>query len=89
MKSVTCGTTPTLIDGAGNRDYINIYNNGANTVFLQYDGGDPTSLTVSNGWPVPAGTWYVLSNDGNRNVYNKAVYVISAAGGEDLRIQGA
>ncbi len=89
MKAVSVTNAITKIDDAGNRDFINIYNNGGETLFLQYDGGDPTTLTKDNGWPVPAGTWFTISNDGNRNVYNKAVYGITASGAVDVRVQGA
>ena len=171
MKSVTVATTPTLLASAGNRDFLNIFNNDGATIFLCYDGGDSISsptqiaaviggivntttytsltfqgplsnidintqitgsgitngtyvksivynidgtvtlnvfpfianadnvggnvrlgavaLTVDNGWPVPAGQAFYISNDGGRNPWNKAVYAISAAGGADVRIQGA
>jgi hypothetical protein len=94
MKAVTVGTTPTLLDVAGNRDFLNIYNNDSQPIFIQYDGSDsngasPTTLTPTNGWPIPAGGQLYLSNDGHRNVYNKAVYAISVAGGADVRVQGA
>ena len=46
-------------------------------------------LTVDNGWPIPAGGQLYISNDGNRNIWNKEIWAISAAGGADVRIQGA
>lgn len=90
MKAVTVGTTPTQLDVAGNRDWINIFNNDSQPIFVQYDGSENSvTLTVNNGWPVPAGGQLYLSNDGNRNVYRSAVFAISAAGGADVRVQGA
>lgn len=89
MKAVSVLSTITKIDDAGNRDFINVYNNGGETLFIQYDGGDPASLTTANGWPVPPGTWFTISNDGNRNVYGHAVYGICATGPVDVRVQGA
>lgn len=93
MKQVTVGTTPTLLSPAGNRDFLNIFNNDTNPVYLQYDGSEsstpPVTLTVDNGWPVPAGGSLYISNDGNRNLWNHNIYAISAAGGADVRIQGA
>lgn len=94
MTDVTVGTTPTLIAAAGNRDFIAIYNNDAAPIFVVFDGGedakdDGTGLTTSNGFPIPAGTNLILSNDGHRNVWNKAIYGISVSGGADVRVQGA
>lgn len=172
MRAITILNTPTLIDPAGNRDFINIFNNGGETLFLDYDGlhntapdiifdfgitngqvyniiyWDVTSaplpqigamliancvpanyvyalsiatttygggtythaitvtqftattdivghltfstkLTVNNGWPVPPGTFFSISNDGNRNLFNKSVYGIVQNGPIDIRVQGA
>lgn len=94
MTVVTVGTTPTLIAAAGNRDFIAIFNNDSNSIFVVFDGGDGaaddgTGLTTSNGFPIPAGTNLILSNDGHRNVWNKAIYGISVAGSANVRVQGA
>jgi len=173
MKKVIVGTTPTLVASAGDRDFIDIYNNDSNQVFVCFDGtpgagftqgnygmtgwvngttivaiqltvpfpmnSDPTgavvtgtgvpsagsdgnavvitgidstrkiltvnpftstadnnsqvtlnpALSTSTGWPIEAngGTLYV-NNDGNRNVFNKEVWAISAAGNAEIRVQG-
>jgi hypothetical protein len=165
MRKVTVGTAATLLAPAGDRDYIAIFNNDSNSIFICFDGDDgilnsPVSLalttgfsnsatvtsvvvatpeqvvigqlfsgtgvpagvyvtainlnngtltltsftatagssgnytfgstlTTSNGFPIPAATNIILSNDAHRNVWNKAIYAISVAGGADVRIQGA
>ena len=90
MKAVTVDTTigGVQIAAAGNRDFINIYNNSGQTLFISYD-GDSAALTVNTGWPIPAGQYFALSNDANRNVYNKEVRGIVAGGTADVRVQGA
>ena len=89
MKVVTVDTTAGGVElaPAGNRDFLHILNNGAATIYLKYD-GSATALTTANGWPVPAGNYFNLDNDGNRNVFNKQVLAISA-GSVEARVQGA
>ena len=95
MTQVTVGTSPVKISNAGNRDFINIYNNGGATIFLCYDGTcdsavDPTgaALTVNNGWPITSGAYFTISNDGNRNVWNHEIWAVSGSAGQDVRLQG-
>jgi hypothetical protein len=47
------------------------------------------ALTSSIGFPVPAGTNLILSNDSHRNLWNKAIYGITSSSTADVRIQGA
>lgn len=90
MKSVSLlAGVVTLIDPAGNRDFINIQNNNSDDVWVCYDGADQTLLTQNSGWKIPAnGGTLFLSNDGNRNVYNKAVYGFSLVD-NGVIVQGA
>jgi hypothetical protein len=92
MKKVTVGTTVTALAVAGNRDFISIFNNDTNYIFLQFDGGEtassPETLTTANGFPLAPGAWVTLNNDQMRNVNNKTVNAISVAGGADVRLQG-
>lgn len=46
------------------------------------------ALTTSNGFIIPARTNLILSNDSHRNVWNKAIYGITASTA-DVRIQGS
>jgi hypothetical protein len=87
MQAITVGTTVTPIAPAGDRDFLWIYNNDTNPIFLSFD-GDPATLTTSNGFPVAAGTYIILDNSSNRNVQNKAVNAISSAGSANVRVQG-
>lgn len=90
MKQVTVATTATLLCVAGNREFVAIYNNDANPIFLQFDGTDDTgaTLTTSNGFPLASNQWMSLNNDNHRNIFNKSVFAISVAGGADVRLQG-
>ncbi len=94
VTSIVAGATPTLLVPAGNRDFIHIYNNGTAKVFLSYDGedqGDGASnpLTIDNGLPLEPGDTLILNNDGNRNVFNKEIWGITAdASDQEMRIQG-
>lgn len=47
-----------------------------------------STLTTANGWPIPAGTWYNLDNDGARNLFNKNVYAVSGSANQDVRLSG-
>jgi len=170
MQAITVGTTPILLAGPGNRDFLGIFNLDSQSIFICFDGDDGVStpntvttlttlysngdtietlpvtsatgivvgqsvsgigipanagivvtgvnyatnvvsvtqfqatlggsgnytfgtvaLTTSNGFPIPANTNLVLSNTDMRNLFNKAVYAISAAGTATgaVRIQGA
>ena len=83
--------TPTLVSAAGNRDFINIQNNDASDIYAKFD-GDSGTLTAALGWVIPAnGGTLFISNDGNRNVYNKDVYLLSVGGvaAGVVKIQGA
>lgn len=178
MKQIQVLSTLTLLAPAGNRDFIHIFNNGAETIFLGYDGkslGSPditgwlnvnlvasgatvtaaagisistlssslrpqdiipgmeivhagipknvhivsvivtptlitllpdvnfvalanigaldaltfsSKLTLDNGFPVFAGTFYNLDNDNNRNIFNKEVWALAVTGPVDVRLQG-
>lgn len=87
MKAITVGTSVTAIAPAGNRDFLWIYNNDTNPIFLSFD-GDDTTLTTSNGFPLATKTAILLDNSTNRNIQNKAVNAISAGGSADVRVQG-
>lgn len=88
MKAVTLAAgVAQKVASAGNRDFINIQNVGAGDAYACYD-GSATTVTAANGWLIGAnGGELFISNDGNRNVYNHEVWVISTPGTE-LRIQG-
>lgn len=99
MKSVTLAiNTITQVSPAGNRDFINIQNNDANNVYASFDSdvataatGGTNPLTANNGWIIPGnGGTLFISNDGNRNLYNKPVYLLSVGGtaANAIRIQG-
>lgn len=90
MKAVSVLSTTggTELAAAGNRDFINIYNNGSETVFLKYDGDTANALTVDNGWPLLAGGTFFSSNDGSRNTFRHRVLAIAAVGPVDVRVQG-
>lgn len=99
MKSVTLAANViTQVSAAGNRDFINIQNNDANSIYASYDSdvataatGGTNPLTANNGWIVPGGGGTLsISNDGLRNVWNKPVYLLSVAGtaANAIRIQG-
>ena len=88
MKAVSVANSPTKLVSAGNREFLHIYNNGSQTIFLCYD-GDSTTLSTTNGMPVPAGGFLALDNDQIRNIQNHDVYAICASGTVDVRIQGA
>lgn len=81
MKSpALAAATPVLVSAAGNRDFINIQNNDGGDIYAKYDGSAVT-LDNTTGWVIPAnGGTLFISNDGNRNVYNKAVYLYSVGG---------
>lgn len=89
MQSISVLSTETVIVTPGNVAFIHIYNNGAETIFLKFDGDSANALTVANGWPVPSGAWFSLNNDGNKPLFNKGMTAICAAGPVDARIQGA
>ena len=89
MKAVSVLNTATKIVDAGNREFLHIYNNGAEPIYLCYDGAVGSGVTTVNGLPVPIGGILMLDNDGHRNVQNHEVYAICAAGPVDVRIQGA
>ena len=92
MTQVTVGNTPTKLASAGNREFLAIYNNDSNPIFLCFDGATDAALnvalTVNNGFPLGAGQWMSLNNDEMKNVNNHDVYAISAAGNADVRLQG-
>jgi hypothetical protein len=90
MKAVTVDSTAggTELSPAGNRDFLHIFNNGSQTLYIQYDGDSTNVLSDANGWPVPAGDYYALDNDGNRNVFNKQVLGFVPSGSVEVRIQG-
>lgn len=88
MKAVSVTSAVTAIVSAGNREFLHIYNNGSENIYLSYDGSS-TTLTTVNGLPVPPGGILMLDNDGMRNIQNHDVNAICAAGPVDVRIQGA
>lgn len=55
MRAVTVGTTVVLLAPPGNRDFIAIYNNGTNPIFIQFDGQDEVTMTAGGGPPTAAG----------------------------------
>lgn len=75
---VTCATTATAAPASplANRHSICIYNNGSNTIFI-----GPTSVTTSNGLPVPPGGSY-CDDVNTTQVYS----CIVASGTEDARV---
>jgi len=87
MQAVSVGTSPVQLAPAGNRDFIHIFNNGASTLYVSYD-GDPTTLSAANGIPVPPNSIYTLDNVGVKMIYNKAVWGIAGTGTLDVRLQG-
>lgn len=88
MKTFTATTTSQEAVPAGNRDFVSIHNNdAAATVYLKFDGSN-VALTSANGHPLAAGQTLILANEGTRQVFRHAIYVITASGTIDLRIQG-
>jgi hypothetical protein len=87
MKAVTVTNTASKIVSAGNRDFLHLYNNGSEPIYLCYD-GDSTNLTTANGLPVPPGGILFLDNDNNRNLQTHDVFAICATGPVDVRCQG-
>ena len=89
MKAVNITTSPTLIANPGNRDFLHVYNNSDEVIYVVYD-GDATTLTTSNGMPIAVGGVLTLNNDGQRNLFNKPVYGIhGGTGNKEVRVQGA
>lgn len=91
MTPITVGTTPTLIAAAGHRDFIHIFNNSSQPIYVVYDGSEGAAganLTTANGVPIGAGGNLLLDNVGPRILFNKAVYGIVAAGSSDVRAHG-
>jgi hypothetical protein len=92
MTAVSVTNVATKIADPGNRDFVHIFNNGAESIFLCYDGSEGvngSNLTTNNGIPVRPNGSYTLDNTGPRQIYNKAVYAIAVAGPVDVRVQGA
>jgi len=91
MKSATVGTSPTLLLPAGTRQFAHIFNNSNATIFLCYDAGDASQLTINNGFPILPNQSLILDNvllpNATGATYIYAIYAISAAGGNDVRIQ--
>lgn len=87
MKAQTLTTTAAQIAPAGDRDFLHIQNNSAGDIFVKYD-GDSDEVTAANGVKIAAGEWLCLNNDGTRNIFNKEVRGITAAGTADIRVQG-
>lgn len=87
MINVQVSTTETPIAAAGARDFLHIYNDSTVVVYLRYDGG-AVPLTTINGYPLQPGATLILENWGVRNIYNKAVSGLVAAGTANLRIHG-
>lgn len=72
--NVIGGTVPTaILSAAGNRDALQLYNAGADTVYM---GG--AAVTIANGWPLAAGEKMVITGP-------SAVYGIVASGTIDVR----
>lgn len=76
--SVTCATTATAAPASplANRHSICIYNNGTNPIFI-----GPTSVTTSNGFPLPAGGSF-CDDVNTTQVYS----CIVASGTENARV---
>lgn len=76
--SVTCATTATAAPASAlaNRHSVCIYNNGSNTIFI-----GPTSVTTSNGFPVPPGGSF-CDDVNTTQVYS----CIVASGTENARV---
>jgi hypothetical protein len=87
MKAQNIGNTSTLIAAAGNRDFLHIYNNSDEIIYVKYD-GDSDTVTTSNGMPIAVAGVLTLNNDGQRNLFNKPVYGICASGGKEVRVAG-
>lgn len=88
MKAVNVTTTAAEIVAPGNRDFVHIYNNSDEVIYLGYD-GSPNALTTSNGFPLAVGGILTLNNDGYRNVFHKGVSAIhGGTGNKEVRIQG-
>lgn len=93
MKSVTIGNTPTKILDApsGARSLAYLVNNSSQTVFLVFDGTDPSTLTTANGLPLFPNQALALVNSLAANLSNitftAAIYGIVASGSADVRVQ--
>jgi hypothetical protein len=75
--------TPTLITLLPDITFVTLADVGASDAITF-----SAKLTIDNGWPIPATTWYNLDNDGNRNVFNKEIWAIAVTGPVDVRVQG-
>jgi hypothetical protein len=91
MTAATIGTAAAKIIDAGNYDFVHIFNNGSATIYICYDGGEGAAgvnLTTLTGFPIPAQTNIMLTNDGSRNLFRQGIWAISGSPGQDVRIQG-
>jgi len=77
FKSVSCGTTATLLSGSRSyRGSVMLVNNSDITVFIGYD----NSVTVNNGIPLsPSAVW-------SEDRWSGDVYGIVASGSADIRV---
>ena len=87
MKSVSVGTSPTLLVAAGSWNFFaSVTNNSGQVVYLQYD-GDSATLTPSVGVPLGIGATLYLQNPTGRQLYNCAIQGVVSAGTSDVRVQ--
>jgi hypothetical protein len=88
MRAFNVTTTAQEIVAVGNRDFVHVYNNSDEVIYVRYD-GSASALTTANGMPIPVAGWLILNNDGQRNLFNKAVWGIhGGTGNKEIRIQG-
>jgi hypothetical protein len=87
MTSVTVTTSSTeILAHAKSRKFFALYNNGASTVYLAFDG--TSAATTAAGFPLAAGASLIIHNNGP-NAYLGPVYGIAASGTVDVRTQQA
>ena len=89
IASVSVGTTQTTVlspTSGSPYKFVAVGNNGTTTVYLNFTGGT-TSVTSSNGIPLPGGAAFICDQQKERELFDAGVKAITASGTTTLSVQ--
>lgn len=89
ITSVSVGTSATTVlsvPPGSPYKFVAVGNNGTTSVYVKFT-GDTTTVTASNGIPLPGGAAFVCDQDAQRELFDSGLSAITSSGTTTLSVQ--